>query len=369
LSIKSKLTATIAVFSITLFTSLAGVGASSANAATPSLSLTELQATQGYADLSAASAKSLTYLSTLQGLNQKMTINETYSGITMTITSQIAATRSTAVAEMVMSNSLYSDTQTIDYAFSNQHYLMSLESLQQTDAAVTNLSSALARLGKPRAVQVDTGSSAVPSDFLDITPSTLFSPQSQDLLNQTGALVSEMLFSEVTSAPSTNDPQSTTFSYDAQATIAAIGSKVDVSISITFNADGFLSAMTLTEQATSIGLQMNISLQQTAANSLQIDIPTSALTVDQTQLVAMSHKIDAEKSVTSKANAIAAKAKTLAKKAKVALSAPKLVAAAKALKAKYSTVKNGVKLTSKSSGVSGSMCVTAVKGKVTVKHC
>ncbi len=366
---KSKFAATIAAVAITVFTSLTGVGASSASAATPTLSLTEFQATQGYADLSAASARSITYLSALQGLVQNMNLNETYSGISMTITSRIAATRSKAVGHMVISNSLYSDTQTIDYAFSNQRYQMSLDSLQQSDDAVANLSTALDRLGKPRAVQVDTGSGETPTDVFAIAPSSLFSPESQDLLNQTGATASEMLFSEVTSAPATNDPQSTTFSYDAQATIASVGATVALNISITFNANGFMTGMTLTEQASSIGLEITISLSQTADNSLQIDLPTSALTVNQAQLVSMSHKIDAEKSVTSKAKAIAAKAKALAKKAKIAVAAKHVKAAAKALKTKVMAVKNGVKLTGKSAGISGSMCVTSAKGKVTVTHC
>jgi len=45
------------------------------------------------------------------------------------------------------------------------------------------------------------------------------------------------------------------------------------------------------------------------------------------------------------------------------------VSAAKALKLKYKSVKNGVKLSAISAKVTGSICVVAVKGKVTSSPC
>ncbi len=366
-----RTTASMLATALAFVATITGVNAQSATADTPSLTYSQFQATQGFTDLSAAAARSATYLATLQGMSQTMNISEFVSGFSVGFDAQIAATRTASSAHVSVSNGI-GPSQTVDYFFQNGSYLQSIVDYLNGDVGVNNASAALARLGKKSATMVITPTPPDMNGVIPIDPATLFSPSSQDplfsLLGSSGVSTDNMLFSDVTSAPSQSDAQSTTYTYSGQLTLAGLNSPLVFNSSLTFNADGFMTAATVDESAGS-ALTLNISVTQAANNAIVLNMPVSPVTVSSDALAAMSTKIDIEIILTPRAKAIAAKAKLLAKKAKTATTAAKLIAAAKALKYKYTAVKNGVKVSAKMGGSTGSMCVTALKGKIAINHC
>jgi hypothetical protein len=366
----SKTVAAMLATAIAFAVSITGANAPSAMADTPSLTYSQFQATQGFIDLSAAAARSTTYLSTLQGLNQTIAISEISTYFSIGINATIAATRNAASAHLSTSGTFGSNLG-IDYYFVDGAYLQSIASYNNVDVPVNNATAALARLGKKSATMVKTPSPQLATGAIPIDPSTLFSAASQDplaSLSSSGAVTANMLFGNITSAPAQNDAQSTTYSYSGQATITGLSTPLAFTVQLTFNADGFMTAMTVNESAGD-ALTLNMTVTETANNALVVNLPVAPVTVTSAQLEAMSTRIDAENAVMPRALAISSKAKALAKKAKVATGPANLIAAAKALKYKYTGVKNGLKVSAKANGSTGSVCVTAVKGKVTVNHC
>ena len=349
---------------------VAGVTSATPARAAGALTLAEWNATQGAIDLHSAMAKADNYMNSLNGMDLTVHIETSGSsfGNSTTEDTQVSATKTSAVANYAIADTITGEHNSFKFYFANGTYLESIVCFQSGDSYVNDSTQTLKRLGKPTATAVNDHTATTPAGLINISPSNIWSPSTQDPLGGVAGPSSTLTYSEVTQTTDVYGPGSKQFYWTAS---FALSGQLLVTLSAdeNFNSDGLATSMTLEEHAPGGLFDMVLSTTQAVADNSALLIPSAQQTVDATAFIAMGHKIDAEASVMPKAKAIAAKAKALAKAAKKSLAASQIVAAAKALKAKVVSVKNGVKLTGKASGVSGSVCVTAVKGAATIAPC
>jgi hypothetical protein len=335
------------------------------------MTLSQWQQSSGYLLLDAAITASDAKVQSFTGLAGTLRIDESGSSIgsSTTETADILATKTSSKAHYSIVDNDSKDSNSFDYYFVNGTYVESIDCFQTGALYVNDLAQTLKRLGKPGATAVNDHTTTKLEGLPDITPSKFWSTTSRDPLGDVVGPNYVLSYSDVTSAPDTNTPSSTVYSWTASFVLKTAPVEVNLAASVTFDSNGVAVASTVEEHASG-GLYDLVAAQTLAAhNDAVITAPSPSQTVDVAALVAMGHKVDAEASVMPKAKAIAAKAKALAKAAKKALTASHITAAAKALKAKTSAVKNGVKLTGKSASVSGSLCITAVRGAATIASC
>lgn len=345
--------------------SMVAASTAAAHAETPTLSYADFVKSAGYLELQNANSASLKFISEQKGLNVITSMGTKLMGTSIGQVSLIVdgtkdATRSTMTITHSDNDGVF------QYGYANGSYNESMDVIRKS-GDFANLDEILNRLNKSSATWVNLKSQTLPSGAAALTPDELFTGKSTDALSTLGIDTSLMLFSEVTKAPSQVNPTTTIYSYTASLTDSGI--TANLTAKFTFLESGLLQEISVKESVDALTLEVGLAVIQIVENDIQIPTLDAMNSVNLPDIKIMSNQIAAEKSVTPKANSIAVKAQTLAKKLKKALSGKNISDAANALKVKVKAVKNGVKLTGKVSGVSGSMCVVAVKGKAVVDHC
>jgi hypothetical protein len=260
------------------------------------------------------------------------------------------------------------------WAFSNGYVYEPISAaMVRTD--LKNGAQALARLNKTSATTVRLTNSQAGADANLYSPGEILAGTNVDPLasltsvtsGEALATISGLRFSEVSSAPNSLDPTSTDYSFTASLPASGLMPEITIDVLSTFNQNHVLTTQNMSITAGPIS-----SVSTTTLEVLnQVTLPTTWQdnSVDWVTLQVTGQRIQAEKLAAPKAVAITSKAVAAAKKAKKTLASSYLVSAAKALKYAYTSIKNGVKITAKYSGQSGSVCVTVLKGKAVTNHC
>ena len=237
-----------------------------------------------------------------------------------------------------------------------------------------NGSAALVRLNKTGALTAKMTQAAAGSEFVSYSPDEILGGTQIDPLrwlneNTDGpdlASVTGLSFSEVSSAQDVNNLQLTDYSFTATIPASNVLPAKSIDFVVRYNNHIFRDETI----AMTVG-GVVVSSTTTLETVSQLSLPTTWQdnAVEWTTLVSTGKRISAEKLVTPTASAIAAKATATAKKAKKAIVASYIAAAAKSLKYSVTAIKNGVKVSTKYQSQTGSMCVTALRGKASVAHC
>ena len=366
----SKIKASIWAGSLSLALTLSGISAQSASADGATLTYSEFMATPEYATLTAASANNASAVRNTLGMDVTMDVKTTVLKVkVISLRANIAVNQNTSWAQVIQLDANGNITQDkTDYYYGNSTYIQDLDTFQAGKDKVANLNDVLTRLGKPNANAVSSDKGTAPEAVGDIKPSAIFASVAEDQLDaKNGFDGTGMYFTNIT--VSHDFFGATTYSFQSQSAVGTSGDILNASYSETFNVSGLLANQSIDTSDTLGNVALSVATSIMAHNDIMVPCPQPYVTVDQKQLTTMGHKVEAEKLVTGKAISLAAVAKSLAKSTHSALAIKHLTLAAKTLSAKTTSVKNGVKLTAKSKGVSGSMCVTIAKGKTAVNHC
>jgi len=363
------------VLGIIVALSLMAASPAAAKVPAPSMTRAEWILTDGYAALEAAGENSNTLLATQTGIHLDVAISATVGTLSsVSETVQVDATKTAARAKFNYSENIYGSSKSGDYYFIDGVYVQTLESFKGTDTLIKNLPAVLQRLSTPSSASVNTNSDVTPTGLFDINPSKIFDSSTTDPLESStfGTLTGEFLFGPVVQSANL-DGVSQDFTFDLIFTSASLGT-LNMNIVETFDAQGLLTKMVVAENFLGGLANATVSIAQSINNDLVITAPTQVVSV--ATLTNAGHKLDAERMMTPRAKAIAAKAAKIAKATGATLKAKHITAAATALhymgkKVKYpgKPVKNGLKFTTTNHGISGSMCVIAVKGKAVASHC
>jgi hypothetical protein len=346
-----------------------------AQAAPTTLTFNEFLNSPGYQVMSSESTATATYLSSSDGVRITSTITASQGAAELTrMVLELVATQSASSATLTSYSGGVPVGQPYGWAFANG-YVYEPISAVMLRPDLKNGSAALARLKKTGATTVRLTNSAAGVDATAYSPSEIMAGTNVDPLASLGsvtsgaalATISGLRFSEVSSAPNATEPTSTDYSFSATLPASGLMPEIAIDVVSTFDQNHLLNTQTMSITAGPI-----TSVSTTTLEVLnQVTLPTiwQDNTVDWVTLQITGQRIAAEKLVAPKTAAIVAKAVSAAKKAKKALTSSYLVSAAKALKYAYTAIKNGLKLTAKYSGQSGSMCVTVVKGKAVTANC
>jgi hypothetical protein len=358
-----KITALITAIALGVALSVGGASVANASPAT-TLTYEQFTASASYADMQAAVDANTTYLQSRNNMVLTMQTTEVIMGQTVWATVNISANKTAAVASMTMPDPVSGTSATISYGFANGSYFEDTAALMGQQ--IPNSDQALARMGKTLNSSVNLQTTTPPEGMTPVDPTSLFSGNSVDPTLAVTASTDGLTFSEVSKSDDATKDGATDYSYSIATAPNILFAAMTFDVVYKFDSSGLLYEMAMHGGLQNV-LQIDVTATVSSPDTLNIETPRNIFKLS--DFTKMTKQISAEKTVTSKANAIAAKAKALAKASKKTLAAKNITDAAKALKYTVSSVKNGVKLTGKYQGVSGSMCVIANKGVATVSHC
>ena len=358
-----KFSAVIAALALTLGFSFAGASVASASPAT-TLSYADFTASAGYLELQAAMATSNTYLQSRDNIVVDVQTSESIAGQSVSSAVHMEGNKTASRATMSMPDPVSGTTATISYGFANGSYYEAVTGWPGLEDP--NSQAAMKRLGKTVNSTVVLETQTAPDGLTSIDPVSLFDGSSTNVTQGLTSTTDGLTFSPVVKSNDVSLDGAVDYSYSLStpANILFDGMTFDLVFKVA--PTGLLYSMSLNGGLSGL-LEMNVSATISSPDTLNLTLPTDTFKVS--AFTKVSKQISAEKTVTTKANAIATKARALAKASKKALVAKNITDAAKALKYTVSAVKNGVKLTGKYQGVSGSMCVIANKGAATVGNC
>ena len=320
--------------------------------------------TDGYKDFAAASAAGAEYLSNQSGMTMTMSMGMTIGEQTTELAKvNIDATKT--ASKIVVSSS----EQNMTSYFVDGAAYMSMSNFKDFYGP-TNTAKVITRIPGSASGYVKLANA--PGDLASMSPAELFSPSSDtynSLLNSTYAsLLDSFKFSEVKKTQWPNNL--TDYEWD-MVFDSPQGMSMTIHSKYTLDEHSMIVwGMTSTNSSTPMGnIGSGTIITMTVKNDLNIELPDFSKAIEDTKIKQVSNQILAEGKSTAKATAIVKKATELAKKAKAQISSKHLSDAAKALKYTVTKITNGVKLTATVSKVPGSLCVTAVKGKTSIKNC
>ena len=358
LKIVRALTAALAAITLSF------TGLSAAKAETEAnLTLEQFMASDAYKDYVDANLANMAYLKAQDGLTLDLNLSIQYDEEPAVVTlikvesdkqnSRVNMTTGDLSMNVVMiGDTAYTDLSTYNTYFGPE-----------------NRNKVFGRIGTPtgKSIKMKT----VPSEVADFTPAKILENPAgvqTELMQSEYSSYSDLLkFTEMVKTPNPDDATKTDYSFGYE--LDLLGTKIRADQVSTFDANSMLVKSVGSSSAVSvaISIQSDLVLTTTVTPDLAIVAPTSVL--DEKTIYRTSNQITAEGKSTAKALAITKKATELAKKAKKPVSATYLQAAAKTLKYSVTKLSNGVKLTSSVSGVKGSLCVTAYRGKASTKSC
>jgi hypothetical protein len=346
-----------------------------AQAAPTTLNYNEFLNSPGYQVMSSEGTATSSFLSASDGVRITTTMT----------TSQGGAEVNRSVLELVATQSASSSTltafsggvqlgQPYGWAFANGYVYEPINGvILRSD--LKNGAAALARLKKTAATTARMTSAAAGAEATPYSPSEIMAGSGLDPLATLATVGSGsplstrvgLLLSEVSSEPNAAEPTSTDYAFSASLPATDQVPAISLDAVVTYDEAHIFKTETMTMNAGEVTTVITTNLE--VLNQVTLPTTWQDNTVDWVTLQIMGQRIQAEKLVTPKALAIATKAAAAAKKAKKTLTSSYLISAAKALKYAYTAIKSGVKLTGKYSRQSGSVCVTAVKGKAVTAHC
>ncbi|NDD25637.1 MAG: hypothetical protein EB103_01980 [Actinobacteria bacterium] len=359
----SKFTKSITSALAILSLSFTGLSAAKADE-TPTLTFGEFMAGPAYQDYVAANVANSEFLKAQSGLTIETSATMNLAGSisyssTMKIetdmeNSRISMTNAGKTMNIVIiGNTAYSDLGTYSASF-----------------APANKTKVFSRIGKTAGKSIKM--KEIPSDVVSFAPANLVSDpsavQNQFMQSMLADLGVDLKFTEM--VKSVNPSDETLTDYRFSIGMDSAGGSVRVDMITTFDANSMLVKIESNMSGVSEGITMTfLNLVITTSVTPDVVIEAPSALIDETTIIRTSNQLIAESKSTAKAAAITKKAAELAKKAKKSVSATYLQAAAKSLKYTVTKLSNGVKLTSTVSGVKGSLCVTAYKGKTSTKNC
>jgi len=344
-------------------TSLVGV-IPAANAADATLNYNDFMATDTYKEFAALSSAYNAAILTKSNIVVEMHTTVSAMGQVQTIDLAISANKTSAKADMTMPDPTTGKSVTISYGYANGSYYQNM--LVWAGSGAKNAQEAAGRLGKSETSTVILDSSTPPDGLESIDPASVFGGKNLDVTQGLMAQAANLKFSPMTKSADITDPTSTDYDFTLGMPATALTPAVNYEVLYEFDATGAMRHLEMNGGLPGT-LVMSVTADISSPDVLALDLPTD--TVHAKAFNAMVKQVTAEKSVTASANAIATKAKALAKASKKALTAKHITDAAKTLKAKVTTVKNGVKLTTTYKGVKGSVCVITAAGITNVNHC
>jgi hypothetical protein len=360
----SKLKLSIAAIAAIFMVSSTGIPA---NASPTTLSYAQFQLSFGYVELEALNVASDAFLASQSGIEFNISVDTSLLGQSMTTTEQFLVTKTATFASITSPDEQTGAPFTINFGFANGSYFEDMNTAPLT--GIPNAEAALGRLGKSATTNLIYDSAEVPDGLSDISPDSLLTGETIAPLSQLSVAQDTMTYSPVSKAANSLDATSTDYSFSATVPASGVMPAIGVLATETFDSSNHLREVKSVAGVPSLGLTITMTASVSVNNSMVLNLPTENNSVHKNALAKMGKRISAEKTITTKAKAIATKAKALAKAAKKTLVAKHITDAAKALKYKVSSAKNGVKLTATYQSVSGSMCVVATKGAAVVAPC
>jgi hypothetical protein len=358
-----KFSTLIATLALTLGLSFGGASVANASPAT-TYTYEQFSALASYLDMQAAVDANTAYLQSRNNIVVSMQTTEVIMGQTVSATVDISGNKTASKASMTMPDPVSGTNQTITYGFANGSYYQDAAGLMGQE--LPNFDEALKRLKMTLNSTVNMETAISPDGMTAIDPTSLFSGNSVDPTLAVTASTSGLTFSEVSKSDDATKAGATDYSYSIATAPNVLVGAMTFDVVYKFDANGLLYEMSMNGGLQNV-IQIDVTATITSPETLNITTPPNMFKLS--DFTKMTNRIAAEKLVTTKAKAIATKAKALAKASKKTLAAKNITDAAKALKYTVSSVKNGVKLTGKYQGVSGSMCVIANKGVAAVSHC
>ena len=336
-------------------------GIQPANAA-PAANLTYAQftATDGYKDLSAASTASGDFISNQTGLRMSVTNTMTDGENVAPLGNVLVEATKTKMKMTVSAEDVSFSAWVVDgFAYYSQSQYISNSGGNVPSTLFSRISGS-----KDKLVQ----SSEISSDVGLTAPDKLFSNGSDSTLNKSlnpyAELMSMFQFSEVTKTVDAENPEAATYEFDMS--LSFLGQVSVIHEKVEFNGD-YTNKITITTQSGTAQVSNVIDFE--IDNEIVVDVPDISMVITESTVKKVTKQIAAEGKLYPQATSIVKKATTLAKAGKTAIAQKHLMSAATALKLKFTKITNGVKLTTKFQSVSGSVCITAVKGKTSTKHC
>lgn len=359
----SKFTKSITSALAILSLSFTGLSAAKADE-TPTLTLEEFMAGSAYQDYVAANIANTAFLKAQSGLTMDVSVGIAYSQeappvtTTMKIETDMSNARismSTAGQTMnivIIGNTAYSTLNTYNSYFGPE-----------------NRTKVFSRIGNTAGKSIKM--KEIPDEVAEFAPSNFISDpsalQNQLVQSQLSSFGVGLKFTEMLKSVNPDDESRTDYSFSIG--IDFQGSLVRMDVISTFDSNSMLvkTVTNLSSSSEAFTMLMNTVITTSVTPDLVINAPIAI--IDENTIIRTSNQLIAESKSTAKAAAITKKAAELAKKAKKSVSASYIQAAAKSLKYTVTKLSNGVKLTSTVSGVKGSLCVTAYKGKASTKNC
>lgn len=360
----SKITKILSLLGAVLALLAGGIAPANAESST-TLTATQFLASDGYKEFQAATKLGEAYIATQSGQELVMVTTMNVDGTDTVISNMtIQATKTRAKINMTVSGKSMT-MYIIDGAF----YVPGTEyktmyGPRNVERAMNSLNGSYSKLVKM---------SAVPSEYESFNPGDLFdpnSPTSVDMLNESFAqLLSFFTFSDVVKTVNAEDATMTDYTFSM--TMSLLGSSSTINQTYTLDSNSVMveGLLSITSGTGASQMSSSTKLNFSVKNDLVIDAPDPTSVINESVIASKSNLITALDSANSKAKALVKKATELAKKSKAQVSTKHFTDAAKSLKYIVSKITNGVKLTSKVSGVSGNVCVTVVKGKTSTKNC
>ncbi len=359
----SKFTKSITSALAILSLSFTGLSAAKADE-TPTLTFEEFMAGPAYQDYVAANVANSAFLKIQSGLTMDVSVGLAYSQEAPPVTT-------TMKIETDMSNariSMATGDQTMDIVIIGNTAYSTL-STYNSYFGPENRTKVFSRIGNTSGKSIKMRE--IPDEVAEFAPSNFISDpsalQNQIVQSQLSSFGSGLKFTEMIKSVNPDDESMTDYSFSIG--IDFQGSVIRVDMISTFDSNSMLvkTVSDLSGASEAFTMVMNTVITTSVTPDIVINAPTSI--IDENTIIRTSNQLIAEGKSTAKASAITKKAAELAKKAKKPVSATYLQAAAKSLKYTVTKLSNGVKLTSTVSGVKGSLCVTAYKGKTSTKNC
>ncbi|MEY4310164.1 MAG: hypothetical protein RLZ71_90 [Actinomycetota bacterium] len=351
-------TATIASIALAL------TGAVAANATTTH-TLAEFQALPLYQEILANTATTSAAITSASALKLETRVSMQSMGVEAANANAVVESTPTASHGSISISVFGSAPESVDFGFLNgQYYSPMPEAVDLPE--VKNLSASLTRLKKRDAEYLVSVDNFAPSEAGELDPSKLYSSATADPLQGIGEALTGATFGDITKLNALEGLTSYQFTVTTLAGAGVPAMSFDVQLDYV-TATGILKNQVVTSNVMGLVVYQTSTLVIGGTVSVPTALPTYSVKLS--DIVAMDSRIKAEASLATKVKTLSAKAIALAKKAKKAVSGTYISAAAKSLKYVSTAIKNGVKLSAKVSGVTGSVCVAAAGGKVVTSNC
>ena len=331
--------------------------------ATPTLTYSDLIQSPGFQHVAALSAASQTAFSKADSMQVTSVVHATTGpGTTADVTVDVRTNHSSAMSTTLTSVNGGKATAST-YYFDSGAYIFD----QKTYASKfgqTNVANSLKILNKPSNSFIS--SPTAPAGIANINPAYLFESTGQNGITSLSNYLGSMLFSDAVCVTTLLTPNTELCTYSASVSVPSMGSLL-VDVALTYES-GLLSTMSVSETSDPSGFELTMSIAIKELSGWAPALPASVVPADSVKTAAPNLK-NAQDMVIAMAKSIANSSNADSKKAKKPVTLGTLKTLIKHVGQRYSTIKNGFKLKSDTTGVVGFACLTVVNGKANAKVC